>query len=305
MAFIEARPLDCAKMGAQGGPQFSTSIVSVRSGAESRNQNWTEARHKYEIGQVARPLSEFTAIRDAFMIVAGRANGFRFKDWTDYTVSSAQGQPQPLHGSTQVGSAGFGYGTPSYQLAKLYAFASNYHLRVIRKPVAGSLVLTRAASPVTAGLAPGNYGIDTTTGVVTFVADQSRVINTHAVGATHQFILASAFSPNLVASGRIFVTGVTGTAADVLNNKSHNVTVASSATITTDTNTAGLTASGGLAYYYPQPLEVLAFSGEFDVPVRFDVDYFDAVVVDRQGSGGELLLELPSVPLVEIKITDT
>ena len=89
MAFLEARPLDCAKMGAVGGPQFSTSIVSVRSGAESRNRNWTEVRHRYEIGQVARPLSEFTAIRDAFMIVGGKADGFRFKDWTDYTVTGS------------------------------------------------------------------------------------------------------------------------------------------------------------------------------------------------------------------------
>ena len=305
MAFIEARPLDCAKMGAQGGPQFSTSIVSVRSGAESRNKNWTEARHKYEIGQVARPLSEFTAIRDAFMIVGGRATGFRFKDWTDYTVTTAQGQPQPLHGTTHVGSSGYGYGTPSYQLKKLYAFASNYHTRNIRKPVAGTLVLLRAASPVTAGLAAGNYAIDTATGIITFVADQNRVISSHVIGAAHQFHLASAFSPNLVAAGRIFVTGVTGTAATVLNDLSHAVTVASSGTITTSTDTTGLTASGGTAYYYPQPTEVLAFSCEFDVPVRFDIDYFDAVVVDRQGSGGELLLELPSVPLVEIKIEDS
>jgi uncharacterized protein (TIGR02217 family) len=302
MAFLEARPLDCAKMGAVGGPQFSTSIVSVRSGAESRNRNWTEVRHRYEIGQVARPLSEFTAIRDAFLIVGGRADGFRFKDWTDYTVTTAYGDPQPLHGTTQVGTAGVGYGVPSYQLRKLYSFASTSYLRNIRKPVAGSLTVRRATVAVTAGVAAGNYAVDTTTGIITFVADQSRAISSHSVGASHQFTLASAFSPNLAIGGRIYVSGVTGTAAELLNGLSHAVTGVSSALITTSTNTAGLTATGGNAYYYPQPTEALDFACEFDVPVRFDIDYFDAHVIDRQGSEGELLLELPSVPLVEIKI---
>lgn len=302
MAFLEARPLDCAKMGAVGGPQFSTSIVSVRSGAESRNRNWTEVRHRYEIGQVARPLSEFTAIRDAFMIVGGRADGFRFKDWTDYTVTAAYGDPQPLHGTTQVGTAGLGYGVPSYQLRKLYSFASSSYLRNIRKPVAGSLAVRRATIAVAAGVAPGNYAVDTATGIITFVADQSRVINSHAVSATHQMTLASAFSPNLIGTNRVYVTGVTGTAAELLNGLSHVVTAVSSALVTIGTDTTGLTATGGVAYFYPQPSEALDFACEFDVPVRFDIDYFDAHVIDRQGSTGELLLELPSVPLVEIKI---
>ena len=304
MAFLEARPLDCAAMGATGGPQFSTSIVSVRSGAESRNQNWTQARHRNDIGQVARPLSEFEAIRDAFMVVGGKATGFRFKDWTDYTVTTSEGYPQPLHGTTQVGTAGSGYGTPSYQLRKLYTFASTSTARDIRKPVAGTLILLRAAVAVTAGISPGNYAINTATGIVTFVADQSRVVSSHAVGASHQFTLASAFSPNLAIGGRIYVTGVTGTAADILNNLSHEVTGVSAGVITTNTATTGLTATGGTAYFYPQPTEALRFSCEFDVPVRFDIDYFDAVVVDREGAGGELLLELPSVPLVELKIND-
>jgi uncharacterized protein (TIGR02217 family) len=304
MAFLESRPLDCVALGAQGGPQFSTGIVAVRSGAESRNQNWTQARHRYEVGMVARPLSQFTALKDAFMIVGGRANGFRFKDVGDYTVLSSVGDPQPLHDTLQVGTAGAGYGVPSYQLRKLYTYGAGSHLRDIRKPVAGTLVLRRASVQVTAGAAPGNYAIDTTTGIITFVADQDETIASHAVGASHQFTLTAPFSPNLAIGGRIYVLGVTGTAADLLNGLSHQITGVAGAVITTNTVTTGLTAANGTAYFYPQPTEALDFSCEFDVPVRFDTDYFEATIVDRAGSAGELLFQLPSVPLVEIKIDD-
>jgi uncharacterized protein (TIGR02217 family) len=289
-------------MGAQGGPQFSTSVVSVRSGLETRNRNWADVRHRFEIGQVARPLSEFESIRNAFMVVGGRADGFRFKDWTDYTVTAATGDPQPLFGTVQVGTPGLGYGVPTYQLRKLYSYASTSYYRDIRKPVAGTLVLRRDSVTVAAGAGAGQYAVDTTTGIITFVADQSRAVSAHTVGVNHQFDLASAFSPNLAIGQRIYVTGVTGTAADLINGLSHAITGVSADLISINLNTAGLTATGGTAYYYPQSTEVLDFACEFDVPVRFDVDAFDAVVVDRQGSEGELLIALPSVPLVEIKI---
>jgi len=66
--------------------------------------------------------------------------------------------------------------------------------------------------------------------------------------------------------------------------------------------TTGLTASGGTAFYYPQSTEALDFSCEFDVPVRFCVDQFDAEIVLKQLGTYELLLEMPSVPLCEIRI---
>lgn len=302
MAFLETRLLNCVAMGAQGGPSFSTGIVSVRSGYESRNQNWSQARHRYDVGMVARPLSEFEEIKAAFMVVGGRANGFRFKDAGDYTVLTAAGDPQPLHGTLQVGTAGLGYGVPSYQLRKLYTTGAGSHLRDIRKPVAGTLALLRGGSPVTAGVSPGNYAVDTTTGIITFVADQTEGIASHTPGADHVFVVGSAFSPNFSIGQRVFLTGVTGTAASVLNGLSHQITNVSTTTITIATDTTGLTASGGTSYYYPQASEALAFSCEFDVPVRFNVDEFDAVIVDRQGAQGELLFQLPSIPIIEIRV---
>jgi uncharacterized protein (TIGR02217 family) len=303
MAFLETPRLSpLISFGARGGPGFQTDVVSVRAGYESRNGNWSQTRHRYEIGLVPRVESEFNLIRNHFMAVRGRLDGFRYKDWADFEVTTANGYMVALHGTEQVGTGGVGYGTPTAQLSKLYQAGANYYLRDIRKPVVGTLILYRGGSPVTAGVGAGQYAIDTTTGVVTIVADQSRGISSHTVGATHVFTLASAFSPNLAIGGRIYVTGVTGTAATLLNGKSHAVTNVSSAVITTSTVTTGLTASGGTAYFYPQPTETYTFSCEFDVPVRFDVDQFDAVILDRQGAQGELIIELPSVPIIEIRV---
>ena len=302
MAFLESPRLSVKiSFGAQGGPTFDTEIVQVRSGFEKRNTDRVQALHKYEIGLTVRKKSEFDLIRDHFLAVRGMLDGFRFKDFADFQVTTSNGRPIPLHSTTQVGTAGAGYGTPSYQLAKLYTAGANTFLRDIQKPVSGTLILRRATVTMTVGVGAGQYAIDTATGIVTIVADQSRSISSHTPAASHVFTLASAFSPNLAIGGRIYVTGVTGTAATLLNDLSHAVTGVSSAVITTSTNTTGLTASGGTAYYYPQPTEALDFSCEFDVPVRFDTDGFDAVIVQKQFAG-ELLLEMPSVPLCEIRV---
>jgi uncharacterized protein (TIGR02217 family) len=296
MAFVEQTLLSCVALGVSGGPGFLTDVITVRSGHESRNQLWAQARRHWEIGMTARPQSEFEAIQNAFMTVGGRRDGFLFTDPFDSSVSASTGVLIPLHGVDDVGTVGFGYGVETFQIGKLYTT----YQRNIYKP--NSVVVYRGGVAVVEGVGAGEVDIDNTTGIVTMVADQSRAISSHAVSATHTFTLGSAFSPNLAIGGRIFVTGVTGTAAATLNGLSHAVTGVSTAVITTSTNTAGLTASGGTAFFYPQPTETMKWLGSFDTPVRFDTDQFNATVIDRQGAGGELLIELPSIQLIEIRV---
>lgn len=299
--FHEQRFLDCVKFGASGGPTFNTSVVAVLSGGESRNGNWSIARHRWEIGMSARIQSEFMAIKTTYMLCYGRLIGFRWKDWTDYQATNAQGFLRGLLAGQAVGSQGFGYGLPVYQIHKQYTLASLATYRRILKLVSGTVTVRRNGSPVTLGIGAGNIAVDLNTGQVTFVADQSRGISAHTPAAAHIFTVSSDFSPNFVTGGRIYVTGVTGTAADLLNGKSHAITNVSGSVITTSTNTSGLTASGGTAFYYPQPTDALSASFEFDIPVRFDTDEFNGVVLDRNGAGGELIIELPSIALVELK----
>jgi uncharacterized protein (TIGR02217 family) len=49
----------------------------------------------------------------------------------------------------------------------------------------------------------------------------------------------------------------------------------------------------------PTTGHTLTWTGQFDVPVRFDTDDMKYRIVNRQGAAGELLVDWPSIPLIE------
>jgi hypothetical protein len=222
------------------------------------------------------------------------------RDPGDYTATAlaATALLQPLGADYDaVGAAGVGYGVPLYQLVKRYTIGALSHDRTIRKPVSGSVALTRAAAPVTLGASAGNAAVDSTTGRVTFVADQSRGITTHTPGADHVMVLASALSPNVTVGQRVYITGCGGAGAATLNSLSHEVTVVSGDTVTIATATTGLTITGGTLSLYPQASQALAWTGNFDVPVRLDFMQLERNMLLRQ-SNGEYLVQC-ALPMVE------
>jgi uncharacterized protein (TIGR02217 family) len=298
MAHHNAQLVACIDIGfgTTGGPAFSTDIVETRGGFESRNRNWAAARFKYELGLVPRLLSEYLAIKSAFMVCGGRADTFLFKDSTDYSATTTNGKLRGVFDDGFV-SNGAGYGIATYELSKTYAFASATYYRPITQP--SSPVVYRNAVAVTVGASPGNIAVSG--GDVTFVADQTRSITTHTPGATHQLVVASAFSPNFAIGGRIWLRGITGTAATTLNDKSHAITGVVGDTITISTNTTGLTATTGDADFFPQPTDTLTWAGDFNLKVRFDMDELLPPIIDRNGAGGELIVHVQSCPIIEVR----
>lgn len=147
--FIETpRFPEAVSLGFSGGPGFSTDVVGVNSGREYRNQNWSMARRKYEASHAARLPKHYRPLQAMFHIAAGRANGFRLKDWLDYRDDDA--------GGTGV-LAVIDSNDMTYQLYKRYTFGSNTHNRIIQKPVSGTIVITGGTVD----------SIDYTTGIVT------------------------------------------------------------------------------------------------------------------------------------------
>ncbi len=166
MAFIETRfPVDIA-YGSAGGPEYSTDIVITQGGHEQRNQNWASARLRYNVAYGVRTQTQLDALIAFFRARHGRADGFRFKDWTDYK-STAQAI------ATGNGSA------TQFQLIKTYTSGSATETRTITKPVAGTVSMYLAGVLQTSGVT-----VSTSTGLVTFTSPPGNGV---AITATFEF----------------------------------------------------------------------------------------------------------------------
>ena len=74
--------------GSKGGAMFSTSVISSYSGHEQRNINWSQARARYDIASGIKDEKQRLELIAFFRARRGRAIGFRFKDWSDYTAKN-------------------------------------------------------------------------------------------------------------------------------------------------------------------------------------------------------------------------
>lgn len=225
-----------------------------------KNINSAQGWRQYAFTMPAINSAEFAILEAHYLAVKGTAHQFRLTDWVDYVCAQADGF---------LGQSAAGTGMPTYQLHKRYATGALTELRAIRKPTASGNTIYRNGSPATAGASAGNYALDSTTGIVTWVADSSSAASSHTVGASHQVTLGGALS-GLPIGGKLYLSGVTGTAATVLNGIAHTISNIVGSTYTLSTATTGLTASGGTGYKYPQATDTLAWAGTFDTPVSYE-----------------------------------
>jgi uncharacterized protein (TIGR02217 family) len=289
MAFLDVRFPECFSYGAQFGPMFKTDVVVVNSGYESRNRIWQFARIMADVSQNVKTVEDFAQIQAFFNLAAGRANAFRVKDWTDFLAAAPAGR---------LGT-GAGDGGPTYQLVKRYTTAAQNYDRPITRPVSGQVAVTRNASPVTIGSGDGNIAIDYSTGIVTFVRDAQSGATSITPGATTTVILTT--NPGTLTAGqRLYLSGFTGSGAALVNNIAHainSVTGTGPFTFVLATNTSGatITLGSGIGRKFPQTTEALAWTGQFDVPMRFDTDQLVGQIIAPG------LYSWSSIPLVEVR----
>lgn len=284
--FLESpRFPDSISFGAVVGPTYSTVINSIYSGRENRIVAWSQSKVHFEVGM--RPiLAADTASLDAFFrVVKGRGYGFRIKDWTDYTDGGA---------GVLVAQSSPGL----YQMGKQYAQGAFTETRLIAKPVAGTVAAILNGTPLTTGVT-----VDSTTGLVTLSALASASVSSVTVGNPTVVTLSSALS-GIGVGGLLTLSGLSGADAGLLNGQQFSVTAVSGAQYSLNVNTTGktITAGTGVGLKYPQPTDTLAWTGQFDVPVRFDVDEMKKQIVDRNGANGDLIVEWGSIPIVEIRV---
>ncbi len=151
MAFIETRfPTDIA-YGSSGGPEYSTDIVITQSGYEQRNSNWAQARASYNVAHGIKSQAQLDVLIAFFRARKGKADGFRFKDWTDFKATGEW-----------IGS-GNGV-TTNFQLVKHYASGSVTETRIINKPVGGTLIVYVGGLVQSSSL----YTLNSATGIISF-----------------------------------------------------------------------------------------------------------------------------------------
>lgn len=160
--FNEVRfPTDVA-LGARGGPERRTDVVTLRSGGEERNSIWADARRKYQAGYGVKSFAQLEAVLAFFEAQRGRLYGFRWKDRFDYRSCASPHMPGPLDQTIGIGDGA----TATWQLTKTYAAGVSPYVRLIRKPVAGTVSVAVNGTVLSLG---SGFGVDLTTGLVTFL----------------------------------------------------------------------------------------------------------------------------------------
>ncbi|MEL6679667.1 MAG: DUF2460 domain-containing protein [Pseudomonadota bacterium] len=160
MSFHEVRFPTDVSLGASGGPERRTEIVTLSNGFEERNAPWSTSRHRYDAGVGMRSLDDLERIVGFFEARAGQLFGFRWKDWGEFKSCKCS---EPVAATDQGIGVGDGEQTV-FQLTKTYESGAHAQVRPIRKPVAGTV---RIAVDGVERFAP-DVVVDETRGEVTF-----------------------------------------------------------------------------------------------------------------------------------------
>jgi uncharacterized protein (TIGR02217 family) len=265
-------PTDISE-NAQGGPVWSTIVVEAGNGTETRIPEMSISRYEWNIAPGLKSIAQMNILIAFWLARKGRARGFRFKDWFDYTATN---EALVITGSQTT------------QLIKTYSDGLLSYVRNIFKPQTNLTAITIKKNAVSYSA----WTADTTTGIITWTAIIAKTITAITaassavitVGASHGFVVGD----TLVASGVVGMTQINGVLGVV--------TVAGSTTVTVNINSSGFTAysSGGTLSKYPQPSDTVTWSGEFDIPARFDIDQMQIACA------GGVTRSWDSLPVVEI-----
>jgi len=124
-------------LGALGGPQRLTEIVTLVSGREERNSPWADSRRRWEAGPGVKSLDDLHQLLAFFEARKGRLHGFRFRDPIDNKSCLPSETPSELDQTIGLGD---GVKT-QFQLVKTYQSGTESWARTISKPVEGTVLV--------------------------------------------------------------------------------------------------------------------------------------------------------------------
>ncbi len=164
MAFFDDMRLpDDVERGMNGGPGTKTNIRTRISGREKRNRVWAATRGRWSVSYGISTKPQLDAVIDMFYIVGGEADGFRFKDWSEFQIGDTltpDVSTRQLIGLTDTT-------TTTFQIFLRKAQGANFFDRIISKIVVGTLRVWVDNVEITEGAGVSEYAIDNNTGIIT------------------------------------------------------------------------------------------------------------------------------------------
>lgn len=88
MAYLDTYIEECPAYGWQGGGEFKTTIVEMASGAERRNAEWQNVRHRYQMSFLNITKAAYRNIKQLHLVCRGRLHCFKFRDQLDYQADN-------------------------------------------------------------------------------------------------------------------------------------------------------------------------------------------------------------------------
>ncbi len=162
MDFHDVRFPSSLSFGSLGGPERRTDVVTLANGFEERNTPWAHSRRRYNAGLGLRALDDIADLIAFFEARQGQLFGFRWKDWADYKSCKPSND---VHFKDQLIAKGDGV-TTAFPLAKTYQSGNSDYKRIIKKPVAGTVVVGVQGDLLQEAI---HFEIDSNSGIVTFV----------------------------------------------------------------------------------------------------------------------------------------
>lgn len=148
-------------LGAVGGPERRTEIISLANGHEQRIARWAGSRRRFNAAYGVKTLDDLSEIISFFEERRGRLFGFRFRDPLDNKSCSPASDIQPTDQKIGIGDGE----TRRFQLRKSYGTGEAVWHREISKPVQDSLRVAAGGMLMQEG---SDYVCDYLTGEIEF-----------------------------------------------------------------------------------------------------------------------------------------
>ena len=260
--FLEERLSDLIRYGSSFQDDYAVNVVATAGGQEYRSLIHPYPVRRFDISYLLDEAKTYAQLMAVYHRAHGTFAGFRARCFDEWSSNGAKGTPTAFDQPMSLVSAGV------YQLAKQYgtdqaAGASGYAYRYIKKPVAGTVLAGIGATAIRSA----DWSVDTTTGRVTFAADQTKAVTSISQAASAELVVGS--SHGFVTGQSVQVSGVAGMTQ--INGLRALITGTSATTITVAINSTAFSTytSGGVVHTRPQSGETVSAGYEFDFPVRF------------------------------------